>query len=121
VVSDSLPDLKIASHTLGLLRGIDQRQRQMMELILRQQDLINRLERDLRDGFALIDRDLRDGLSRSDRDLKEIKSDIVLLESRISQEIADLRDREQRLDDHEEWLSRLETGSANGPSNGSAL
>jgi len=113
-VSDSLPDLKIATHTLNLLRGMDQRQRQMMELILRQQDLINRLERDMRDGFALIDRDMRDGLSRSDRDLKEIKSEMVVLESRLLQVANEFRDREDRLADHEERYMGLPNGSTGG-------
>lgn len=115
-MSDALPDLRLASHTLNLLRGMDQRQRQMMELILRQQDLIARLERDMRDGFSLIDRDMRDGLSRSDRDLKEIKSEMVVLESRLLQIANEFRERNDPADEYERY-----GGSSNGLSNGTGL
>ncbi|KQT86253.1 hypothetical protein [Aurantimonas sp. Leaf443] len=60
------------SHMLALLRRFDLRQSQMLDLILRQQELLGRLERDMREGF-----------DRIDRDVEEVKCDLVLAGNNI--------------------------------------
>ncbi|WAJ30694.1 hypothetical protein [Antarcticirhabdus aurantiaca] len=80
------PDEQLASHTLAYLRRIDRRQNEMVDLFVRQQELISRLDRDMREGFTEIQRDiagLRTDLANLRRDVHEVRSDIVLLENNV--------------------------------------
>ncbi len=89
---DALP-----SHTLAYLRQIDRRVQQLADLVIRQQDLIGRLDRDMREGFSVVQ-----------RDIGEMKGDLVLMENRIVSAVAADYATGSRLDDAEERLAALE-------------
>ena len=63
---------KVVDHTLEYLRRMDRRQSEFGEMLMRRQELLGRLDRDMREGFA-----------RVHRDLSGIKSDIVVLENKL--------------------------------------
>ncbi|MBO0902322.1 hypothetical protein [Jiella sonneratiae] len=92
----SEPDT-VASHTLEYLRRLDRRQSEFSGLLLRQQQLIGRLERTMREGLVSVQ-----------RDLSEIKGDIALLENRILNRL----NVEMELSDRLGRLERRETTDA---------
>jgi predicted nuclease with TOPRIM domain len=89
--ASTFEDDRLASHTLAYLRRIDRRQAEFQELVFRQQELISRLDRDMREGFSIVQRDIR-----------ELRSDMVLMENRILTRINaeyELSSRISRLED----------------------
>lgn len=96
------------NHTLAYLRRLDQKHGQLLELVIRQPELISRLERDMREGFILLQREMREGFTRTDRDLKEVKSDLVIAENNILNRLSEHYDTSIRLDAHDDRISELE-------------
>jgi hypothetical protein len=97
VNSDDIPTepKEIASLTFAYLRRIENQQTKMMEVLLRHETRLGRLERDL-------------GESR--RDLHEVKSDIVLFENRLLTQLNEMSAILHRLDDHQRRLEKLQPG-----------
>lgn len=101
-VTDSASNL--ASHTLTYLRRIDRRVDELTELFVRQQELITRLDRDMREGFSIVHRDI----ANLQRDVRELKSDMVLMENRVVTAVTGDHFVNARLDEHEDRLTALE-------------
>ena len=97
------------NHTLAYLRRLEKRQEQLLQILVRQQELIGRLDRNISEGFASLERELREGFSRTDRDMREVKSDLILAENNILNRIGDHYDTSRRFNDHEDRLVSLET------------
>lgn len=80
----------VASHTLAYLRKLDRQYSGLLDLVVRQQDLISRLDRNMSEGFDGLRREMTDGfdgvrreMHTLQRDVRELKSDMLLMENRI--------------------------------------
>jgi hypothetical protein len=96
------------NHTLAYLRRLEQRHEQLLHILVRQQELIARLDRNIGEGFSSLERELREGLSRTDRDLREVRSDLVIAENNILNRIGEHYETSRRLNEHEDRLVTLE-------------
>lgn len=107
----------VASHTLAYFRRLDRRMDELTDLVLRQQELIGRLDRDMREGFGIVQRDgsnLRSDLQSVQRDIREMRSDMVLMENRVITAITSDHFASARIDEHEERLTALEQSNPPG-------
>jgi hypothetical protein len=86
---------EIANLTFAYLRRIENQQSKMMDVLLRHETRLGRIERDL-------------GEMR--RDLNEVKSDMVLFENRLLTQLNEISTIVYRLDDHQRRLERLQPG-----------
>ncbi|BDA85069.1 hypothetical protein Sa4125_26110 [Aureimonas sp. SA4125] len=102
------------NHTLAYPRRLEQRHEQLLQILIRQQELVGRLDRNMSEGFASLERELRDGLFRTDRDLREVKTDLVLAENNILNRIGEHSETSIRINDHEDRICSLEAERA-GP------
>src|SRR5262245_26705205 len=89
---------QVASFTLAYLRRLDKNVNTVMEILLRHDTRLGRVERDIGE--------LKRDISEVKRDIGEVNSDIVLLENRIlTQANENLRAVEQ-LDEHQRRLDK---------------
>ena len=113
-----MPEAEIPSpannHTLAYLRRLEQRHDQLLQILIRQQELVGRLDRNMSEGFASLERELRDGLSRTDRDLRQVKSVLIIAENNIINRIGEHYETSLRLNSHDDRLTALEAELA-GP------
>ena len=83
---------QIASVTFAYLRRIENQLGKMMEVLLRHETRLGRIERDV---------------GEVKRDVGEVKSDIVLLENRLLTQLNEVLSVVQRVDEHQRRLDAI--------------
>ena len=106
------------NHTLAYLRRMEQRFGQLLDLVVRQQELLVRIDTQVENGFAELTREMRNGFGRNDAALREARNDILLAENRNLNRLSEHYETSIRLNDHDDRLVILETGSSPRPLEG---
>ena len=114
-MSDTEAPTPANSHTLAYLRRLDKRQTQLLELVIRQQDLIGRLDRNMREGFESLQKQtdgvygqVLGGFARVDRSFGEIRNDLITLENGLLNRSSEHYESSVRLNQHDDRLDALE-------------
>ena len=107
-MSDTEAPTPANNHTLAYLRRLDKRQTQLLELVIRQQDLIGRLNRNMREGFEGLQKQMQDGFSRFGRSFGEIRNDLITIENGLLNRSSEHYESSVRLNQHDDRLDALE-------------
>src|SRR5712672_4319474 len=89
---DTSDPRQVANFTVAYLRRLDQKVNKMMEILLRHETRLGRVERDI---------------GEVKRDIGEVKSDIVLLENRVLTQANEILSAIERLDEHQQRLEKV--------------
>jgi hypothetical protein len=115
MMSDTEAPSPINNHTLAYLRRLDQRQGRLLELFIRQQDLIGRLDRNMREGFETLQKQMdsvtsqmQGGFARLERGFSEVRNDIITLENGILNRSSEHYESSVRLNQHDDRIAALE-------------
>jgi len=82
---DTSDPRQVANFTVAYLRRLDQKVNKLMEILLRHETRLGRVE----------------------RDIGEVKSDIVLLENRVLTQANEILSAIERLDEHQQRLEKV--------------
>ena len=89
---------QVANITFAYLRRIENQLGKVMEVLLRHDTRIGRVERDMGE--------LKRDIGELKRDIGELRSDMVLLENRILTQTNEILTVVQRVDDHQQRLEK---------------
>lgn len=90
--ADPTDPRQVASVTFAYLRRIENQSTKVMEILLRHETRLGRVERDI---------------GEVKRDIGEVKSDIVLLENRLLTRMNEVLNSVHRLDEHQRRLDAI--------------
>jgi hypothetical protein len=93
---------QVASITFAYLRRIENQLGKMMEILLRHDTRIGRVERDMGE----LKRDIAELKSDIMRDIGELKSDMMMIENRLLTQSNEILAIVQRVDDHQQRLEK---------------
>jgi hypothetical protein len=93
---------QVASITFAYLRRIENQLGKMMEVLLRHDTRIGRVERDMRE----LKRDIAELKGDIMRDIGDLKSDMMMIENRLLTQSNEILPIVQRVDDHQPRLAK---------------
>jgi|tagenome__1003787_1003787.scaffolds.fasta_scaffold19317865_1 hypothetical protein len=93
---------QVASITFAYLRRIENQLGKVMEVLLRHDTRIGRVERDVGE----VKRDIAELKSEIMRDIRELKSDMMVMENRLLTQSNEILTVVQRVDDHQQRFEK---------------